>query len=127
MGRRVVAQSAWRGVVTINLRIVSPPPGSTEGSAALHPRSLLVFVTAWLNARKRFERHRERCMKGRSKMRNSSLALAAVVVAGLAGGCGLSQDGPETSPVSGVVKYKGKPLDHGRMVFIDDETGKGAY
>lgn len=41
------------------------------------------------------------------------------------GGCGHDTQRP-TAPVSGLVTYQGKPLDHGRVVFIHEPSGHGA-
>jgi hypothetical protein len=47
-----------------------------------------------------------------------------VLVLILGGGCGHDARRP-TAPASGIVTYRGKPLDHGRVVFVH-ESGEGA-
>jgi hypothetical protein len=45
-------------------------------------------------------------------------AIGIGLVLAIGGGCGRAQR--PTAPVSGVITYQGKPLDHGRVVFIHE-------
>ncbi|AMV20785.1 hypothetical protein [Planctomyces sp. SH-PL14] len=44
---------------------------------------------------------------------------AAVVVAGMAAGCGSA--GPEIVPVSGIIKLDGQPLDQATILFVPEK------
>ena len=56
-------------------------------------------------------------------MRRLFPVVAASVLAGL---LGCAPDGPTLVPVKGVVKYKGKPLPNGDILFVADELGPTA-
>ena len=73
----------------------------------------------------------QRLMPGNSgRLRGSAASLADRVFARLLPLCcgllvGCQGGDPQPVPVSGVVRLNGKPLDHGEVMFIPDDTERG--